>query len=59
MKAARVSSRSREEMFTTEAASQGAAEEALWPWPARIAFMVGAAVLCWAVPLAILYAVLF
>jgi hypothetical protein len=59
VKAGKLGSRSREEMFIVEATPQGAGDDTGWPWHARLAFMVAAALACWAVPLAILYAIAF
>ncbi len=59
MKAGKMTSPRREDIFLAEAVRQGTRKDAGWPWPARLSFMVAAAVACWAIPLAILYLIVF
>jgi hypothetical protein len=52
-------SRPREDMFVGETVRRGVEDDGRWPWPARLSFMVAAAVACWAIPLVILYLAAF
>ena len=59
MKAHKMISRPREDMFVGEMVRRGVDNDGRWPWPARLSFMVAAAVACWAIPLVILYLAAF